>query len=160
MKIGFIGVGSMTRAIIPLLIRAGHHVSAWNRSHAAIMDLEGVSVLESPSSAFQQEVVISLLADDAAVREVLLSSAALENADKACVHVVMSTLSPSLMVELQGMHDAIGMALVAAPVFGVPAVAASGELNILAAGSQLAVSTVQPLFDLLGKKAMVSGRSA
>ncbi|WP_236708843.1 MULTISPECIES: NAD(P)-binding domain-containing protein [unclassified Pseudomonas] len=157
MKIGFIGVGSMTRAIIPLLIRAGHHVSAWNRSHAAIMDLEGVSVLESPSSAFQQEVVISLLADDAAVREVLLSSAALENADKACVHVVMSTLSPSLMVELQGMHDAIGMALVAAPVFGVPAAAASGELNILAAGSQLAVSTVQPLFDLLGKKTWYLG---
>src|SRR3546814_5275287 len=73
MKIGFIGVGSMARAIIPLLIRAGHHVSTWNRSHAAMMDLEGVSVLESPSSAFQQEVVISLLADDTAVREVLLS---------------------------------------------------------------------------------------
>ncbi|MBB6287490.1 MULTISPECIES: NAD(P)-binding domain-containing protein [unclassified Pseudomonas] len=157
MKIGFIGVGSMGRAIITLLVRAGHHVSAWNRSHAAIMDLEGVSILESPTSAFEQEVVISLLADDAAVREVLLSSAALENADKTCVHVVMSTLSPSLMVELQGMHDAIGMALVAAPVFGVPAVAANGELNILAAGSQQAVSTVQPLFDLLGKNTWYLG---
>jgi len=152
MKIGFIGVGSMGRAIIPLLVRAGHHVSAWNRSHAAIMDLEGVTLLESPSAAFQREVVISLLADDAAVRQVLLSSAALENADQACVHVVMSTLSPSLMLELQGVHDAIGVALVAAPVFGVPAVAANGELNILAAGSPQAVATVQPLFDLLGKK--------
>lgn len=39
MKIGFNGVGSMGRAIIPLLVRAGHHASAWNRSHAAIMDL-------------------------------------------------------------------------------------------------------------------------
>src|SRR3546814_17298783 len=72
--------------------------------------------------------------------------------NKACGHVVMSTLSPSLMVELQGAHDEIGIALIAAPVFGVPAVAANGELNILAAGSQEAISTVQPLFDLLGKK--------
>ncbi|WP_256574529.1 MULTISPECIES: NAD(P)-binding domain-containing protein [unclassified Pseudomonas] len=157
MKIGFIGVGSMGRAIIPLLVRAGHHVSAWNRSPAVIRDLEGISVLGSPAAAFQQEVVISLLADDAAFREVLLSSAALEHAGKACVHVVMSTLSPSLMVELQGVHDVIGMELIAAPVFGVPAVAANGELNILAAGSLAAVSTVQPLFDLLGKKTWYLG---
>ncbi|MCX4217463.1 MULTISPECIES: NAD(P)-dependent oxidoreductase [Pseudomonas] len=157
MKIGFIGVGSMGRAIIPLLVRAGHHVSAWNRSYAAIKDLEGISVLESPASAFQQEVVVTLLADDAAVRQVLLSSAALETADKACVHVVMSTLSPSLMLELQREHDAVGMPLIAAPVFGVPAVAAKGELNILAAGSQAAVSAVQPLFDLLGKNTWYLG---
>jgi 3-hydroxyisobutyrate dehydrogenase-like beta-hydroxyacid dehydrogenase len=157
MKIGFIGVGCMGRAIIPLLVRAGHHVSAWNRSQVAIKDLEGISVIETPASAFQQEVVITLLADDAAVRQVLLSSAVLETADKACVHVVMSTLSPSLMLELQREHEAVGMPLIAAPVFGVPAVAAKGELNILAAGSQAAVSTVQPLFDLLGKKTWYLG---
>lgn len=52
MKIGFIGVGSMGRAIIPLLVRAGHHVSAWNRSPAVIRDLEGISVLESPLPTF------------------------------------------------------------------------------------------------------------
>ncbi|WP_264373529.1 NAD(P)-dependent oxidoreductase [Pseudomonas sp. IAC-BECa141] len=147
----------MGRAIIPLLVRAGHHVSAWNRNYAAIKDLEGISALESPASAFQQEVVITLLADDAAVRQVLLSSAALETADKACVHVVMSTLSPSLMLELQREHDAVGMPLIAAPVFGVPAVAAKGELNILAAGPQAAASTVQPLFDLLGKNTWYLG---
>lgn len=147
----------MGRAIIPLFVRAGHHVSAWNRSHTAIKDLEGISVIETPASAFQQEVVITLLADDAAVRQVLLSSAVLETADKACVHVVMSTLSPSLMLELQREHEAVGMPLIAAPVFGVPAVAAKGELNILAAGSQAAVSTVQPLFDLVGKKTWYLG---
>ncbi|MFK4073747.1 NAD(P)-dependent oxidoreductase [Ectopseudomonas khazarica] len=157
MNISVIGVGSMGREIIPLLVRAGHHVSAWNRSHTAIMNLEGVSALKSPAAAFQQEVVISMLADDAAVREVLLSSAALDNAGKACIHVVMSTLSPSLMVELQAEHDAVGIALIAAPVFGVPAVAANGELNILAAGSQAAISKIQPIFDLLGKKTWYVG---
>lgn len=152
MNIGFIGVGSMGKAIIPLLTRAGHRVSAWNRSAAALADLEGVRTLQSPAVAFEEEVVISLLADDTAAREVLLSRAVLERAGQPCVHIVMSTLSPSFMEELQAAHQEIGITLVAAPVFGVPAVAAQGALNILAAGPEAAIATIQPLFDVLGKK--------
>ncbi|WP_085730971.1 MULTISPECIES: NAD(P)-dependent oxidoreductase [unclassified Pseudomonas] len=152
MNIGFIGVGSMGRAIIPLLVRAGHRVSVWNRSRDALAGLEGIHILESPATAFQEAVVISMLADDTAAREVLLSSTVLERANKACVHIVMSTLSPVIMEELQAAHDDLGVALVAAPVFGVPAVAAKGELNILTAGPQSAIAMAQPLFDVLGKK--------
>jgi len=152
MNIGFIGTGSMGRAIIPLLIEAGHRVSAWNRSQGALAQLEGVRVLATPAAAFQEDVVISMLADDHAVRTVLLASGILDGADKGCIHIVMSTLSPLLMQELQAVHHAIGIALIAAPVFGVPAVAASGEMNIMAAGSPTAIAAVQPLFDVLGKK--------
>ncbi|WP_460124300.1 NAD(P)-dependent oxidoreductase [Pseudomonas sp. S2_C03] len=157
MNIGFIGVGSMGRAIIPLLIRAGHQVSAWNRSSAVLADLEGVRTLPSPAAAFGQEVVISMLADDTAVREVLLAGAVLERAEASCVHVVMATLSPVLMEELQAVHQALGIVLVAAPVFGVPAVAAQGALTILAAGSEVALAKVQPLFDILGKMTWLLG---
>lgn len=152
MNIGFIGTGSMGRAIIPLLIEAGHRVCAWNRSREALADLAGVRVLATPAAAFQEDVTISMLADDHAVRTVLLASAVLGTAGTGCIHVVMSTLSPSLMEELQAIHHANGIALVAAPVFGVPAVATKGELNIMVAGSPAAIATVQPLFDLLGKK--------
>lgn len=157
MNIGFIGTGSMGRAMIPLLIKAGHRVSAWNRNPEALTDLEGVRALESPAAAFQEDVVISMLADDRAVREVLLSSGALESADTACVHIVMSTLSPLLIEELQAVHHRLGVALVAAPVFGIPAVAARGEMNIVVAGSRAAIATVQPLFDVLGKKTWFMG---
>ena len=152
MNIGFIGVGSMGRAIIPVLVDAGHQVFAWNRSRDVLAGVQGVQALESPAAAFQQDVVISMLADDPAVRDVLLSTRALEAANPRCVHVVMSTLSPGLMEELQTLHHTLGIALVAAPVFGVPAVAAKGEMNILAAGADAAIAAVQPLFDVLGKK--------
>ena len=152
MNIGFIGVGSMGREIITLLVSAGHHVTAWNRSREALAGLNGVRALESATQAFEEDVVISLLADDRAVREVLLANGALTDANKHCVHIVMSTLSPLLMEELQAVHHRSGIALVAAPVFGVPAVAARGELNILAAGTDHAIATVQPIFDVLGKK--------
>ncbi|MFJ3681326.1 NAD(P)-dependent oxidoreductase [Pseudomonas sp. NPDC090208] len=151
MKIGFIGTGSMGKAMIPLLIDAGHCVSAWNRSADALADLPNVHPLDSPAGAFQADVAITLLADDQAVREVLLASNALGSADKGCVHIVMSTLSPVLMTELQSAHHDSGVELVAAPVFGVPAVAARGELNILVAGSPSAIAIVQGIFDVLGK---------
>jgi 3-hydroxyisobutyrate dehydrogenase-like beta-hydroxyacid dehydrogenase len=157
MNIGFIGTGSMGRAIIPLLIEAGHRVSAWNRSREALTNLQGVCVLATPAAAFQEDVVISLLADDPAVRTVLLDSAVLETANKGCIHIVMSTLSPALMQELQDIHHANGLALVAAPVFGVPAVATKGELNIMVAGAAAALATVQPIFDVLGKKTWPMG---
>jgi 3-hydroxyisobutyrate dehydrogenase-like beta-hydroxyacid dehydrogenase/pimeloyl-ACP methyl ester carboxylesterase len=152
MNIGFVGVGSMGQAMIPLLVQAGHGVSVWNRSADALCGLSEIDVLASAATAFQQQVVISMLADDSAVREVLLESAALKTAWDGCIHIVMSTLSPVLMAQLQKEHDEAGLVLIAAPVFGIPAVAAKGELNILVAGPEAAIDRVQPLFDVLGKK--------
>lgn len=152
MNIGFIGVGSMGRVMILRLMGAGHRVSTWNRSPQALAGLEGVTVLADPARAFEQEIVISMLADDRAVAQVLLGRDALARASKGCIHIVMSTLSPALIDELQARHDQAGVHLVAAPVFGVPAVAAQGELNILAAGPEGVIEKLQPLFDVLGKK--------
>lgn len=151
MNIGFIGAGSMGLAMIARLIGAGHRVSAWNRSPQVLAGLEGVSVLDVPAAAFEHEVVISMLADDRAVQQALLSSDALARAGEGCIHIVMSTLSPVLIDQLQTLHDRAGVLLVAAPVFGVPALAAKGELNILAAGPACAIEKIQPLFDVLGK---------
>jgi 3-hydroxyisobutyrate dehydrogenase-like beta-hydroxyacid dehydrogenase/pimeloyl-ACP methyl ester carboxylesterase len=152
MNIGFVGVGAMGRAMIPLLVQADHRVSVWNRSIEALSGLESVNVLHSAAEAFQETVVISMLADDNAVREVLLASGALASARKGCIHIVMSTLSPALMEQLEQQHAAARLTLIAAPVFGIPPVAARGELNILAAGHPDAIEQVQPVFDVLGKK--------
>lgn len=152
MNIGFIGVGTMGRVMILRLMAAGHLVSAWNRSPQALADLEGVIALTDPALAFEQEVVISMLADDRAVRQVLQSSDALARGGKGCIHIVMSTLSPALINELQASHEQAGIELVAAPMFGVPAAVAQGEANILASGAADAIEKIQPLLDVLGKR--------
>ncbi|WPB58269.1 NAD(P)-dependent oxidoreductase [Xylophilus sp. GOD-11R] len=153
MKIAFIGVGAMGAAIVPHLVANGHEVSAWARRPEAVAGLAGVAPLASPAQAFTgHDVVITMLADDAAVRAVLLDSGALASATGDPVHVVMSTVSPALVAEMQPLHRQAGVAYVAAPVFGVPAVAARAELNILAAGAEEAVRRVQPLFDAIGRK--------
>ena len=151
MEIGFIGVGTMGAAMTPNLVKAGHQVSVWNRNPEAARALKDVAVLSSPAAAFEKEAVITMLSDDKAVRDVIKDST-LVNARQGCVHIMMATISPALSGELQEVHQRAGIAYVAAPVFGIPAVAAKGELNILTAGPAQALATVQPIFDALGQK--------
>jgi 3-hydroxyisobutyrate dehydrogenase-like beta-hydroxyacid dehydrogenase len=152
MRVGFIGIGSMGAAMVPNLVKAGHQVSVWNRNAKAAAELQGVTVLDSPAAAFQGDAVITMLADDKAVRSVIFDSGALRTARKTCVHVMTSTISLALVEELKEKHREAGIAYVAAPVFGVPAAAANAQLNIVVAGEETAVATVQPLFDVLGQK--------
>lgn len=56
------------------------------------------------------------------------------------------------MEQLTIQHEALDLGLIAAPVLGIPAVAARGELNILAAGNAQAIEQVQPVFGVLGKR--------
>ncbi|MEO8937280.1 MAG: NAD(P)-dependent oxidoreductase [Burkholderiaceae bacterium] len=152
MNVGFIGTGSMGAAMIPNLIKAGHRVEAWNRNAAAAAAIDGVTVVASPADTFRNDVVMTMLADDKAVRGVIVDSGALASARRGGVHVMMATISPELVDELAALHRAAGIAYVAAPVFGVPAAAAAAQLNIVVAGDAAALATVQPLLDALGQK--------
>jgi 3-hydroxyisobutyrate dehydrogenase-like beta-hydroxyacid dehydrogenase len=152
MDVGFIGIGSMGAAMVPNLVKAGHRVSVWNRTLAAAKAIESVTVLTSPAAAFENDAVVTMLSDDTAVRSVIIDSGALAAARKDCVHVMMSTISLALVEELQELHRSEGIAYVAALVFGVPAVAAKAQLDIMVAGNAEAVATVQPLLDAMGQK--------
>ena len=152
MNVGFIGVGSMGAAIVPNLVAAGHRVVAWNRSAEAVSALQGVTAAATPADAFQNEVVFTMLSDDAAVRAVILDSGALAAAQSGCIHVMMATISPALVEELVNTHQSAGVAYLAAPVFGVPAAAAKAQLNIMVAGDPAAIGKVQPLLDVIGQK--------
>lgn len=152
MDTAFIGIGSMGAAMVPKLVKAGHRVAVWNRNLAAGKALEGVTQLDTPADAFQHEVVLTMLADDAAVRGVIVEPGALREARAGCVHVMMATISPALAEELVALHREAGVAYVSAPVFGVPAVAAARQLNIMAAGPAQALATVRPLLDAMGQR--------
>lgn len=157
MNVGFIGLGKMGAAMARNLARAGHAVSAWNRSPVAAEDSIGLTLVATPAQAFEADVVFTMLSDDAAIRAVLLDSGVLQAAHAGVVHVVTSTISVDFVGELAALHGQLGLAYVAAPVFGRPDVAASAQLNIVAAGAPAAVATVQPLFDVIGRKTFVMG---
>ncbi len=135
------------------LLDAGHRVRVWNRSRKPVDELtrSGAEALTEPRQAFG-EVLISMLADDVAVREVVLAPGMLEAAPAGAIHVNMATISVALAEELVEEHRRRGLVYVAAPVFGRPEAAAAGQLNIVAAGDGPALDRVQPLFDAMGQR--------
>jgi len=155
MDVGFIGLGAMGSAMASNIAKAGHTVRAWNRSQGESID--GVSRLSSPQEAFDSDVIVTMLPDDAAIREVILDAGLLEKARQGAVHLVCSTISVAFAEELETRHADTTVLYVAAPVLGRPDVAAKGELNILAAGAADALKIAAPVLDAIGQKTWVLG---
>ncbi len=150
MDVGFIGLGAMGSAMAGNLLKAGHAVRAWNRTGNA--GLDGVRMVASPAEAFDAGIVVTMLSDDGAIREVLLDAGVLERARPEPVHVVTATISVGFATELAAAHARAGIGYVSAPVLGRPDVAKEGQLNILAAGEPAAVEQARPLLEVLGRK--------
>jgi 3-hydroxyisobutyrate dehydrogenase-like beta-hydroxyacid dehydrogenase len=98
-----------------------------------------------------------MLANDSAVREAILASGVLDTLPEGAVHVNHATLSVALVRELVEAHERRGLGYVAAPVFGRPDVAASGGLNIVAAGKPEALAKALPLLEPLAGKVWPMG---
>jgi 3-hydroxyisobutyrate dehydrogenase-like beta-hydroxyacid dehydrogenase len=153
MDIGFIGLGSMGRAMTENILKAGHRVRVWNRSRERAEPLAalGAELVDTPAAAFAGDAVFSMLADDAAAGEVF-DARLLENAPRDLVHVNMATVSVAFAEALAREHAVRGIHYVAAPVMGRPDVAAAGKLTIIAAGPAEAIDRVQPILDAIGQK--------
>jgi 3-hydroxyisobutyrate dehydrogenase-like beta-hydroxyacid dehydrogenase len=159
MEVSFFGLGAMGRPMASNLIKAGHHVRVWNRGRSAVEELarDGAEPMADPGSAFRG-TVISMLADDNAVRDVFLGKRLLEAAPPGTVHVNMATISVSLARSLAEEHQRHKVQYVAAPVFGRPEAAAAAQLQIVAAGDDSVIDRVQPLLDSLGQRTWRVGR--
>ncbi|MBJ3775314.1 NAD(P)-dependent oxidoreductase [Acuticoccus sp. 2012] len=157
MDIGVVGLGSMGRHLAANLAAAGHAVRGWNRSCLEPGAVPGVALVSDPTEAMQADTIITMLSDDAAVREILQAHGRLNAARPGAVQVMMATISPALSEELARDHAAAGLGYVAAPVFGTPDVAEAGALNIMAAGPSEAVERVRPVLEVLGKRVFRMG---
>jgi 3-hydroxyisobutyrate dehydrogenase-like beta-hydroxyacid dehydrogenase len=154
MDIGVVGLGAMGSGMAANLLKAGHRVVVWNRSPGPVETLKalGATAAASPADAFQGEAAVTMLADDQAVRDVVLGSGALDGARPGLVHVVSATISVALAQELETRHAELGLGYVAAPVLGRPDVAEQGQLNVLAAGDAAALAKVKVILDAIGKR--------
>lgn len=159
MKVGFIGLGDMGLAMADNLRRAGHELSVYNRTRRRADALSAVRVAASPREAADgAEVLITMLADDAAVEQVLLGEdGAVRGLARGAVHASMSTIGHALSRRLAAEHASRGQGYVAAPVFGRPDAARAAKLWIVAAGPAEAVDRCRPLFEAMGQGLEIVG---
>ncbi|HUW97592.1 MAG TPA: NAD(P)-dependent oxidoreductase [Acidiferrobacter sp.] len=163
MKIGFIGLGRMGTGMAAHLQGAGQDLTVFNRSAERVAPLtaQGAKAAQTLADLAHATVVFTMLADDRAVREVVLGpDGLLRQLAPGAVHVSCSTISVALSAELAQAHEAAAQDYVAAPVFGRPDAAAAGKLFLLAAGKPVVIGRLRPLFDAIGQRTFVVATQA
>lgn len=158
MKIGVIGLGQMGSGLASSLLRAGHDVTVYNRTASKADELlkKGAAAASRISDACNGDVVMTMLANDAAVESVVYGAdGLLASLPKGRIHLSSSTISVALSERLTADHAKAGQRFVAAPVFGRPDVAAAGDLSVVVGGDHDAVQAAASVFDAIGKKTFV-----
>jgi 3-hydroxyisobutyrate dehydrogenase-like beta-hydroxyacid dehydrogenase len=160
MRIGFIGLGSMGAAIAANLLKAQHEVAVWNRSAAKVTPLvdAGARRTNSPrEAAAGRDVVITMLADDAALLSVTEGDNGLMAGLARGLHISMSTIAVATAEHLTQAHRARGQRFLCAPVFGRPEAAAAGKLFFVAGGASTDIEAAEPIFAAAGQRVFPVG---
>jgi 3-hydroxyisobutyrate dehydrogenase-like beta-hydroxyacid dehydrogenase len=161
MKVGFVGLGRMGQGMARRLLEAGHDLSVFDQfaKQAEPLAAAGAHVAASVAElAARSEIVVTMLVEDAAVRQVALGPGGLrESLPKDAIHLCMGTHGVAVIRELEAAHRDAGQTLVAAPVLGRPDLAASGQLGIVAGGPPPAVERCTELLNVLGRRIFPAG---
>ena len=138
------------------LLKAGFSLAVYNRTAAKAQPLvdAGARLASTPADAAKgASIVLSMLADDAASREVWLGKdGALAAADQGAILVESSTVSPAWIAELAGLAAQHGAEFLDAPVTGSRMQAEAGQLSILVGGSDAALAAVTPALRAMSKE--------
>jgi len=161
MKITFIGLGRMGAGIAGNLLKTDHTLTVFNRTRekAGALARQGAKMADSIQEAVSDcDVVFTMLADDGAVADVVLSDAGIAAALPAgAIHVSHSTISVGMARRLAEEHAQRGQVFVSAPVFGRPDAAEAKRLLVVAAGEAAALERVRPLLDAIGRQTYIAG---
>jgi 3-hydroxyisobutyrate dehydrogenase-like beta-hydroxyacid dehydrogenase len=164
-EIGFVGLGNMGTAMAANLAASGQRVIAYVRRADQIGRLEalGLRATTDIGDLLDCKIVISMLPDDDAVREIVFGRKDIGLDGLAAglmpgaIHLSMSTISTAAASLLASEHARNGQGYVAAPVFGNPDAARMRQLFIVAAGSSADLVRCQPILDYLGQRTFVIG---
>lgn len=146
-KIAFLGLGSMGAAMAHRVLTAGYPLTVWNRSAGRADEFarQGAKVAGSPADAVRDaDVVVTMLADPAAVRDVVGAFTA--ELKPGTFLIEASTIGPAAVAEVEKELPE-GVTLIDAPVMGSVDRAASGELSLMVGGE---ADPVMPLLELFG----------
>ncbi len=155
MNIGFIGLGNMGGPMAANLAKAGHAVKGFDL--VAPMPDGVTRVASAAEAAIGAEVIITMLPNGAILRSVAAEVIpAMQTGAVLCDCSTVDVESARAVAELAG---AAGLLALDAPVSGGIGGATAGTLTFMVGGTEDAFAKVQPLFAVMGQKAVHCGTS-
>jgi 3-hydroxyisobutyrate dehydrogenase len=154
-SVAILGLGIMGSGMANRLLSANFTLAVYNRSRekCAPFGSAGAFVADSPrAAASRSQIVLSMVADDTASREIWLGEdGALSGARAGSVLIESSTLSGGWIQELGAKAAERSCHFLDAPVTGTKPHAASGELVFLVGGLAETIEAARPVFSVLGR---------
>ena len=159
-KIGFIGLGLMGRPMALNLLKAGHHLTVWNRTPSRAQELvaAGALLAKNPRDvAAASEVLLTIVSDPPALEAVLWGNAdqkdgALDGLKSGSIYIDSSTVSPSLVKKISAACQQRAVRFLDAPVTGGDWGAREGNLVFMIGGDAATLKEAEPILGIMGKK--------
>jgi len=162
-KIAFLGTGLMGAPMASRLLDAGFDVTVWNRNSAKSAPLteKGAKLAQSAAEAAETaDLVITMLTDGPAVRDVLFDQGAAAALKKGSAIIDMSSISPDFAREHTKRLKAIDINHIDAPVSGGVVGAQEGTLAIMAGGDEAIIAGLADVFKPMGRLTRVGPSGA
>ncbi|MBC6443347.1 MAG: 3-hydroxyisobutyrate dehydrogenase [Rhodobacteraceae bacterium] len=152
MKIGFIGLGNMGVPMARTLMAAGHTITGFDVATAP----EGIFMAQSVAEAgADQDTVITMLPNGEILQSVV--GDILPGMAPGTLLLDCSTVDVAVARAAAGAAAAAHVLFVDAPVSGGVGGAAAGTLTFMAGGSEEAFMVAEPLFGIMGQRAVHCG---
>ncbi|WP_062308341.1 NAD(P)-dependent oxidoreductase [Demequina subtropica] len=161
LAVAVLGTGIMGAAMARNLVRGGHQVRVWNRTHAtaAALAADGASVALTPSEAVHEaDAVLTMVHDGAAVIEVMRQAA--PGLRAGTLWLQTSTVGLEALPEVVALAEELEVVLVDAPVLGTREPAEAGRLTVLAAGPLEVRDTAMTVLDTVATRTVWTGDDA
>jgi 3-hydroxyisobutyrate dehydrogenase-like beta-hydroxyacid dehydrogenase len=163
-RVGFIGLGLMGSRLTRRLNASGWKVRAWNRSPGPAEEIgrAGVPVATSLAAlAYDSDVIVSCLANDAAVRSVYLDDGGvLSIANPGTIIVEMSTISAGLSQRIHRAAQKRDVNALDLAISGSAPAVEAGTITLLAGGNRDTFEQCIPLYESIAKQWFLIGPGA
>jgi 3-hydroxyisobutyrate dehydrogenase-like beta-hydroxyacid dehydrogenase len=160
-QVGFIGLGLMGSRLTRRLHANGWHIQAWNRSPEPADKLSKLGITIAPSMAdlvAASDVILSSLANDAAVRAVCLNEGGvLSTARPGTIILEMSTISPELSRRLHQEASDRGVKFLDVAISGSTPAVDAGTITLLAGGDKETFEQCVPVFESIARQWFLIG---
>jgi 3-hydroxyisobutyrate dehydrogenase-like beta-hydroxyacid dehydrogenase len=161
--LGFVGLGYMGSRIARRLMDAGYPLGVYNRTPLKTRALSerGARVYDSPRElAAAADTVLSMLADDAAIEQVMLGRDGIVAAARSGSTIVdLSSVHPDTSRRLASAARQRHVAVLDASVSGSTPQAEDGSLVMFVGGDRVAYEQSQPVLDVISNHHFYLGPS-
>lgn len=162
-KIGWVGTGVMGKSMCAHILKAGYHISVYNRTKEKAKELieGGAQWCSNPKKVAEIcEIVFTIVGFPQDVEEVYLGeNGILKGIREGSIIVDMTTSEPSLAQKIYNVAKKKNVNSIDAPVSGGDVGAREGTLAIMAGGDKEVYDKVLPLFKLMGKNIAYMGKA-